>query len=233
MTKIGIMAIQEVRWIGSDILDSEEYTVFYSRNENSTFGTGFVVQRDNKGAILGFQPINERNCILRVKAHFFNICFICVHAPTEEGEEEMKDRFYQKLVDVYDRAAGHDVKILVGDMNAKVGKENICRLIIGKESIHDMSNNNSMRLTDFAISRNMTVSSTYFPHNRIHTATWSSPDGTTSNQIDHILIDRRHGSNITDVRSWCGADCDSDHYMVRVNYKQKIANMRKVGGRKQ
>jgi hypothetical protein len=62
-----------------------------------------------------------------------------VHAPTEEAEEAMKDRFYEKLVDVYDRATGHDVKILVGNMNAKVGKE------IGKESIHDVSNNNGMR----------------------------------------------------------------------------------------
>jgi hypothetical protein len=115
-----------VRWIGSDILDSGKYTVFYSGNENNTFGTGFVVHRDYKGAVLGLQPINERICTLRAKAHFFNICIICVHAPTET-EEEMKDRFYEKLADVYDRAAGHDVKIFVGDMNAKVGKENIYR----------------------------------------------------------------------------------------------------------
>jgi hypothetical protein len=112
-----------------------------------------------------------------------------MHAPSEEAEEEMKDRFYEKLVDVYDRATGHDVKILVEDMNAKVGKENICRPTIGKESINDVSNNNGIRLTDFAISRNMTIRSTYFPHKRIHKATWSSPDGTTANQIDHILIE--------------------------------------------
>jgi exonuclease III len=81
--KIGIMVIQEVKWIGSDILDSGEYRVFYSRNENNTFGTGFVVHRDYKGSVLGFQPINERICTLRVKAHFFNICFI-VHKKNEK-----------------------------------------------------------------------------------------------------------------------------------------------------
>jgi hypothetical protein len=43
------MVIQEVKWIGSDILDSGEYRVFYSRNENNTFGTGFLVHRDYKG----------------------------------------------------------------------------------------------------------------------------------------------------------------------------------------
>jgi hypothetical protein len=57
-----------------------------------------VVHRYYNGAVLGFQPINDRICTLRVKARFFNICLICVHAPTEEAEEEMKDRFYEKLV---------------------------------------------------------------------------------------------------------------------------------------
>jgi hypothetical protein len=55
----------------------------------------------------------------------------------------------------------------------------------------------------------MAISSTYFPHTRIHKTTWSSPDGTTTSQIYHILIDRRHGSVITDVKSCHGADCDS------------------------
>jgi hypothetical protein len=56
---------------------------------NNNFCTGFVVHRDYKGSVLGFQPVNERVCTLIVKARFFNICFICVHAPTEETEEEI------------------------------------------------------------------------------------------------------------------------------------------------
>jgi hypothetical protein len=149
----------------------------------------FVVHQDYIGAVLGFQLINERICTLTVKSRYFNTCFIRVHAPTEEAEEEMQDRFYEKLVDVYDRAAEYDVNILVGNMNAKVGKDNIYRPTTGKESIHDVSNNNGMRLIDVTISRDMTISSTYFPHKRIHKATCSSPDGTTTNQTDHALID--------------------------------------------
>jgi hypothetical protein len=53
-----------------------------------------------------------------------------------------------------------------------------------------------------------------FPNRNIHKVTWTSPDGRTHNQIDHILIDRKRNSSIPDVRSFKAADCDTDHYLV-------------------
>jgi hypothetical protein len=58
-------------------MDSKDYTIFYNGNINNTFGTGFVVREDLKGVVMGFQPVNERMCTLRIRAHFFNITFIC------------------------------------------------------------------------------------------------------------------------------------------------------------
>jgi hypothetical protein len=62
-----------------------------------------------------------------------------------------------------------------------------------------------------------------FPQRNIHDYTWTSPDGKTHNQIDHVLIDRRWHSSVLDVRRFTGADCDTDHYLVVVKVRGKLA----------
>jgi hypothetical protein len=46
-----------------------------------------------------------------------------------------------------------------------------------------------LRIVKFATSKNSVVKSTMFPHQNIHNITWTSPDGQTQNQINHMLID--------------------------------------------
>jgi hypothetical protein len=43
------------------------------------------------------------------------------------------------------------------------------------------------------------------------------------NQIEHILIDRRRHSSILDARSFRGADCDTDHYLVAAKVRERLA----------
>jgi len=83
------------------------------------------------------------------------------------------------------------MKMLLGDFNAKVGRENIFKPTIGQESLHEGSNDNGVRLVNFTISENLVVKSTMFPHRNIHKYTWTFPDDKTHNQIDLVLIDRR------------------------------------------
>jgi hypothetical protein len=76
------------------------------------------------------------------------------------------------------------MKKLLGDFNAKVGREDIFNPTIGNESLHAISNDNGVRVVNFATSKNLTVKNKMFPHRNIHKVTWTSPDGRTHNQID-------------------------------------------------
>ena len=78
------------------------------------------------------------------------------------------------------------MKILLGDFNAKVGSENIFKPTVGKESLHQDSNDNGVRIVNFATSKNLVVKSTMLPHRDFHKFTWTSPDGETHNHIDCI-----------------------------------------------
>jgi hypothetical protein len=72
---------------------------------------------------------------------------------------------------------------------SKIGKEDIFKPTIGNENLHEISNDNRVRVVKFATSKNLTVKSTTSPHRNIHKFTWISPDGKTHKKIDHILID--------------------------------------------
>ena len=123
-----------------------------------------------------------------------------MHAPSEDKSDESKDRFYEELEQVFYHFPRYHKKILLGDFNAKVGRENIFKPTIGNKSLHQDSNDNGVRIVNFATSKNLVVKSTMFLHRNIHKYSWTSPDGQTHNQIDHILIDTRWHSIIIDVR---------------------------------
>jgi len=146
-----------------------------------------------------------------------------VQAPSEEKSDEAKDNFYEELEQVFDHFPKYHMKILLGDFNAKVGRENIFKPTIGQESLHQDSNDNGVRLVNFATSKHLVVKNTMFPHRNIHKYTWTSPDGKTHNQIDHVLIDRRWHSSVLDMRSFRGADCDTDHYLVIAKVRERLA----------
>jgi exonuclease III len=80
-----------------------------------------------------------------------------VHAPTEDKIDDMKDVFYEELEHVFDKFPRYHMKILLGDFNVKVGREDIFKPTIGSESLHENINDNGVRVVNFATSKNLTT----------------------------------------------------------------------------
>ena len=122
----------------------------------------------------------------------------------------------------------YHIKILLGDVNAKVGRENIFKPTIGNEGLHQDNNDNCIRIIKSQHKKNLVFKNTMFPHRNIHNCTWTSPDGKTHNQTDHILIDRKWHSSVLDIRSFRGADCDTNHCLVVSKVRKRLALMNKI-----
>jgi exonuclease III len=70
-----------------------------------------------------------------------DIIVLDVQARTEDKMDDMKDRFYDELERVFDKYLKCHMKILLGDFNSKVQRENIFKPTIRNESLHKISNN--------------------------------------------------------------------------------------------
>ena len=131
-------------------------------------GTGFFVQRRFVSAVKRTEFVSDRLSYTVLKGRWLHIIVVNVHAPSEE----LKDIFYEEL-EMFDYFPKYYMKILLGDFNAKLGREDIFKPIIGQESLHQDSNENGVRLVNFDTSKNLVVQSTTFPHQNIHKYTWT------------------------------------------------------------
>lgn len=133
-----------------------------------------------------------------------------------------KNSFYT-LEATFDVLPINCIRLIVGDLNAQVGRETSFGQTIGKGSCHLTTNNNGQKIVDFCSSKDLIISSTYFPRKNIYKHTWSAPDGKTKSQIDHIIIDKRHKTSIRSIGSYRGADGDTDHFLVVATFVLKLS----------
>jgi hypothetical protein len=160
-----------------------------------------------------------------LRGRWCHIIVLNVHAPIEDKTDNVKDSFYEELKRVFDKFPKYHLKILLGDFKAIVGREDIFKPTIGKESLHEISSDNGVRLVNFATSKNLRVKSTMFLYRNIHKYTWTSPDGKIHNQIDHILTGRQAKAfECTHVRSFRKTDCGTYHYMVVAKVREIAVN---------
>jgi hypothetical protein len=90
--------------------------------------------------------------------------------------------------------------------------------LAGKYTLHEVKSENGKRLGQLAARPNMVSKSTCIEHKRMHKGAWVSPSSDVVNQINHVVINKRHASSVTDFRSCRGPSCDSNHFLVKVSF---------------
>jgi hypothetical protein len=75
----------------------------------------------------------------------------------------------------------------------------------------------------YATTKNFKVLSTWYPRKEIHNGTWKIPGTKDTNQIYHRLVSKRWATDVENIRTYRGANSNSDHFLVGARLKQKIA----------
>jgi len=86
-------------------------------------GTGFFVNHRIVSAVKKIEFVGDSVSFIVLIVHWCNIIALNMHAPSEEKSDDSKDSFYEELEQVSDNFPKYHMKILLGDFNAKVGRE--------------------------------------------------------------------------------------------------------------
>ena len=186
--KVEILCVSEARWTesGRRILASG-HTIFYSVYSDDLHkdGVAVIVMRKVENTLLEWKPVNDRLMKVRFNSKFAKLTIVACYAPTEEAEEEEKDELYEQIEEEIRTTPRHDVLMVIGDLNARVGEDNT-----GKERAMGTQGfgcvyNNGERLSDLCVESRLVIGGTLFMHRDIHKTTWRSPDQRTVSQIDN------------------------------------------------
>ena len=76
-------------------------------------------------------------------------------------------------------------------------------------------NDNRLHLLSFAATNELVVGNSLFRHSRKHQFTWQAPNGKDASILDYFIVRSRFRTSLMDVQTMRGADCGSDHHLVR------------------
>ena len=84
-------------------------------------GVGLLLNKVVSKSVLVYCALSHRILLVRIHGKPFNLSIIQVYAPTSASSEEEIEDFYSNLEDAYKECGNHDIVIVMGDLNAKVG----------------------------------------------------------------------------------------------------------------
>lgn len=128
--------------------------------------------------------------------------------------QEVIDQFYSDLNSITVKVPVEDKLIILGDFNSRVGTDNKTWPVIGPHGVGSC-NSNGTKLLTFCTENNLILTNTIFQQKDKYKCTWMHPRSKHWHLIDYILVRRRDMKDIHSVRTMRGADCWTDHRLVR------------------
>ena len=123
---IDILGISELRWTGMGEFNSDDLYIYYHGQESlRRNGVVITVNKRLQNAVLRCNLKNAEWSLFCFQVKPFNITVIQVYAPTTNAKEAEVEWFYEDLQDLWELTPKKDVLFIIGDWNAKVGRQEL------------------------------------------------------------------------------------------------------------
>lgn len=246
--RIQIAALSETCMFDSGVKVVGDYTMIFSGMPHETKtrkAHGVAICLDPtatntwKESGSEWEPISERIVKVRLQCKPIHITIIAVYSPinpTTKDKGEECDKFYSDLQDTIKNVPTNDMIIIIGDLNARVGQNQLQtteRSSVGPFTV-DVENENGVRLVDFCEMNNLILSNTFFNHKTIHQTSWMHPRNKKWHILDYTIVNKKFRTSVEDVRMFRRAAgvIGTDHHLMRIKIRMHLKNRRKHVGMK-
>ena len=227
-SNIQILGIQEHRIVHEEPIRMEKLnkgaclvTTSAWRNSSgaSTGGVGFMVTREAFDAISLVKSYSNR-----VMTMSFNgnpkLTVITVYSPTEAATQDEAEEFHLVLRQAIADVPAHNLLQVVGDMNARLGKESSDD---PGWYLHNRTNRNGELLRNTMLEGNLEATNHRFRKKPGKLWTFLSDATLTKGQIDYILVRRKWRNSVKNTEAYnFFSSLGSDHRVVVCKVKLSL-----------
>ncbi|CAF3198492.1 unnamed protein product [Rotaria sp. Silwood2] len=164
-----------------------------------------------------------------------NAVYFPMNPNGQQHETNAVEIFYDDLQRTVDKVPSNDLLLLMGDFNARAGKQQhkTSGNIVGLHAI-DHINENGQRLIGFCSMNNLVISNTFFEHKPIHKMTWMHPGNKKWHMIDDTIVNKKFRSIGEDVRvhRLAVAIIGTDHHLLPTKLRFHLKSRKKLNQRR-
>jgi len=212
---VDILGIQEHRICHEESLRYEDLegktlvTLSAWRNDQgaATGGIGLLLSKRARKSLK--EVVHNTDRILLSTFHGNPATTVIVgYGPTNSSDEETAEEFYENLKRVIESVPEHNLLIVMGDFNARLGEDTV------KYTFHPATNRNGELLLDLATEKQLIITNTCFQKRKNKLWTYLDPRG-QKYQLDYILIRKKWRNSVVNSEAYSTfASTGSDHRIV-------------------
>ena len=225
--KVDLAGLQEVGYKGNGTRtlrgEKEDFKVFWCGEVRGGGGVGIVIKKSLCDTVVQVRRVNPRIIGVDFVVGRKVIQVFSVYAPQQGRSMEEKIEFYDQLTD---EVRGKEGCVVLGDFNGHVGEE-----ARGYEGVHGgcgfgERNREGEMLLDFADSTEMRIMNTYFRKELEKKVTYDS--GGNKTRIDYMLVSKRMGMKVKDVKAVPGEVAMLQHRLVVMDVSFREGEIRRA-----